>query len=135
MNAVAFTPGVNGTTRLGSPQDQNNIMMNGISAMDTGNNGQMLNLNIESIGEVKVITQGYQAEYGRSSGLQITRRDQERHEFTPRVGLRYLHELGLEFKVVGESEERHPTGVFLQQHLRLQHWRAGGNPESLQRAQ
>lgn len=72
MNAVAFTPGVNGTTRLGSPQDQNNIMMDGVSAMDTGNNGQMLNLNIESVGEVKVLTQGYQAEYGRSSGLQIT---------------------------------------------------------------
>src|SRR6185437_6920498 len=47
MNAVAFTPGVNGTSRIGSPQDQNNIMMNGISAMDTGNNGQMINLNIE----------------------------------------------------------------------------------------
>ena len=47
-------------------------MMDGISAMDTGNNGQMLAMNIESIGEVKVLTQGYQAEYGRSSGLQIT---------------------------------------------------------------
>src|ERR1041384_8863455 len=47
-------------------------MIDGISAMDTGNNGQMLNMNIESIGEIKVLTQGYQAEYGRSSGLQIT---------------------------------------------------------------
>ena len=47
-------------------------MMDGISAMDTGNNGQMLNMNVESIAEVKVLTQGYQAEYGRSSGLQIT---------------------------------------------------------------
>ncbi len=47
-------------------------MMDGISAMDTGNNGQMLTLNIESIAEVKVLTQGYQAEFGRSSGLQIT---------------------------------------------------------------
>jgi hypothetical protein len=75
---VAFTPGVNGGdttsaggTRLGGAS-QNNIMMDGISAMDTGNNGQMLQMNIESIGEVKVLTQGYQAEYGRSSGLQIT---------------------------------------------------------------
>jgi hypothetical protein len=75
---VAFTPGVNGGdttsaggTRLGGAS-QNNIMMDGISAMDTGNNGQMLSMNIESIGEVKVLTQGYQAEYGRSSGLQIT---------------------------------------------------------------
>jgi hypothetical protein len=75
---TAFVPGVNGGdttsaggTRLGGAS-QNNIMMDGISAMDTGNNGQMLNMNIESIGEVKVLTQGYQAEYGRSSGLQIT---------------------------------------------------------------
>src|SRR6266852_6051997 len=74
---TAFTPGVVGTgasaggTRLGGA-GQNNIMMDGISAMDTGNNGQMLNMNIESIAEVKVLTQGYQAEYGRSSGLQIT---------------------------------------------------------------
>ena len=75
---VAFVPGVNGAdgtsaggTRLGGAS-QNNIMMDGISAMDTGNNGQMLQMNIESIGEVKVLAQGYQAEYGRSSGLQIT---------------------------------------------------------------
>jgi hypothetical protein len=71
-----FAPGVvpggsTGATRLGGTS-QNNIMMDGISAMDTGNNGQMLRMNIESIGEVKILTQGYQAEYGRSSGLQIT---------------------------------------------------------------
>src|SRR5688572_9118498 len=68
INVVAFTPGVNGTTRLGGV-GQNNIMMDGVSAMDTGSNGQMLQLNVESIGEVKILTQGYQAEFGRSSGL------------------------------------------------------------------
>src|SRR6202167_6014426 len=71
-NAVAFAPGMDGTSRLGAPTAENNFMMNGISAMDTGNNGQMLSLNIESIGEVKVITQGYQAEFGRSAGAQVT---------------------------------------------------------------
>jgi hypothetical protein len=76
-NLTRFVPGVveggasAGGTRLGGA-GQNNIMMDGISAMDTGNNGQMLQMNIESIAEVKVLTQGYQAEYGRSSGLQIT---------------------------------------------------------------
>ena len=60
-----------GGTRLGGA-GQNNIMMDGISAMDTGNNGQMLNMNVDAIGEVKILTQGYQAEFGRSSGLQIT---------------------------------------------------------------
>jgi hypothetical protein len=74
---TAFTPGVvavgnsAGGTRVGGA-GQNNIMMDGISAMDTGNNGQMLNMNVDAIGEVKILTQGYQAEYGRSSGLQIT---------------------------------------------------------------
>ena len=82
ISVVAFTPGVitgnttggfggAGATRLGGA-GQNNIMMDGVSAMDTGSNGQMLQLNIESIGEVKILTQGYQAEFGRSSGLQIT---------------------------------------------------------------
>jgi hypothetical protein len=68
---TALTPGVQGNNRIGGAS-QNNIMMDGISAMDTGNNGQMLSMNIESIAEVKILTQGYQAEYGRSSGLQIT---------------------------------------------------------------
>jgi Carboxypeptidase regulatory-like domain len=76
-NFTTLTPGVvsggasAGGTRLGGAS-QNNIMMDGVSAMDTGNNGQMLSMNIESIAEVKVLTQGYQAEFGRSSGLQIT---------------------------------------------------------------
>ncbi len=108
-------------------------MMDGVSAMDTGNNGQMLSLNIESIGEVKVITQGYQAEYGRSSGLQITAVTKSGTNSLHGSGYGILDELELEFKVVGESEERHPTGVFLFRHLRLQHRGAGVDPESFQR--
>ena len=69
---TSLTPGVVGTTtRLGGG-GQNNIMMDGVSTMDTGNNGQLLQMNPEAISEVKVLTAGYQAEYGRSSGLQIT---------------------------------------------------------------
>jgi hypothetical protein len=60
-----------GVMRLGGG-GQNNIMMDGVSTMDTGNNGQLISMNVDSIAEVKVLTQGYQAEYGRSSGLQIT---------------------------------------------------------------
>src|SRR5262245_40595516 len=76
INFAQLTPGVQnggasaGATRIGGA-GQNNIMMDGISAMDTGNNGQMLALNVESIAEVKVLTQGYQAEFGRSSGLHV----------------------------------------------------------------
>jgi hypothetical protein len=60
-----------GVTRLGGG-GQNNIMMDGVSTMDTGNNGQLIQMNVDSIAEVKVLTQGYQAEFGRSSGLQIS---------------------------------------------------------------
>ena len=49
-------------------------MIDGISAIDTGNNGIMggLNLPQAAIAEVKLLTSGYQAEYGRSSGLQVS---------------------------------------------------------------
>ena len=60
-----------GVFRLGGG-GQNNIMMDGVSTMDTGNNGQLISMNVDSIAEVKVLTQGYQAEFGRSSGLQIS---------------------------------------------------------------
>ena len=47
-------------------------MMDGVSVMDTGSNRPLLQMNVESIQEVKVLISNYQAEYGRSSGLQIT---------------------------------------------------------------
>ena len=105
---AAFTPGVvaggnsAGGTRLGGA-GQNNIMMDGVSAMDTGNNGQMLNMNVESIAEVKVLTQGYQAEYGRSSGLQITAVTKSGTNQFPRLGLRHPHQLGLGREQLGRT--------------------------------
>jgi len=53
---------------------QDNVMIDGVSALDTGNNGLMggMNLPQAAISEVKVLTSGYQAEYGRSSGLQVS---------------------------------------------------------------
>ena len=67
---ASFAPGVSGTSRIGGG-GSTNIVMDGVSVMDTGNNSQMLSLNVEAIGEVKMLTANYQAEYGRSSGLQI----------------------------------------------------------------
>jgi len=68
---ASLSPGVTGTSRLGGG-GQTNIVMDGVSVVDTGNNSQMLQLNADAISEVKVLTSNYQAEYGRSSGLQIT---------------------------------------------------------------
>jgi carboxypeptidase family protein len=68
---ASLAPGVTGTNRIGGGGG-NNIMMDGVSAVDTGSNAILLQMNVESIAEVKVLVSGYQAEYGRSSGLQIT---------------------------------------------------------------
>jgi len=75
VQLASLAPGVAGTgnnpARLGGG-GANNVMMDGISTMDTGSNAVLLQMNVESIEEVKVLTSTYQAEYGRSSGLQIT---------------------------------------------------------------
>jgi hypothetical protein len=66
-----LAPGVTGTSRIGGG-GATNFMMDGVSTMDTGSNRLLLAVNVESIAQVKVMTSNYQAEYGRSSGLQIT---------------------------------------------------------------
>ena len=75
VQLATIAPGVAGTgtnpARLGGG-GANNIMMDGISTMDTGSNAVLLQMNVESIEEVRILTSGYQAEYGRSSGLQIS---------------------------------------------------------------
>ena len=69
---ASLAPGVVGTRALGTRANMStNFTMDGISTMDTGSNTAMLQMNTESIEEVKVLVSGYQAEYGRSSGLQI----------------------------------------------------------------
>jgi hypothetical protein len=75
VQLATLAPGVSGTGnnpgRIGGG-GANNVMMDGISTMDTGSNSVLLQMNVESIAEVKVLVSNYQAEYGRSSGLQIT---------------------------------------------------------------
>jgi len=69
---AALTPGVIGTTRIGQPGSTTNFQIDGVSTIDTGAGGQALQLNTDAIAEVKIASSGYQAEYGRSIGLQIT---------------------------------------------------------------
>jgi len=73
---AALAPGVTGTTRIGDRSStgggDTNVMMDGVSTMDTGSNRAIIDLNVESVAEVKVLVSNYQAEFGRSSGLQIT---------------------------------------------------------------
>jgi hypothetical protein len=68
---ASLAPGVEDTSRVGGG-GATNFMMDGVGTMDTGSNRLLMAVNVESIAEVKVLTSSYQAEYGRSSGLQIT---------------------------------------------------------------
>src|SRR5436190_10083086 len=74
---LALAPGVNSqpgnltpATRLGGGGD-GNFMLDGSTSMDPGVNRPASRVSVEAIAEVRVVTSGYQAEYGRSSGLQV----------------------------------------------------------------
>lgn len=57
----------------GERGSQNQLTINGIGAVDTGNNGQQSAvLSMDSVQEFKILTGTYQAEYGRSIGAQIS---------------------------------------------------------------
>ena len=71
-NLTFLAPGMVAGSVNGSRTNQNNFQIDGIGAMDTGNNGVMIQVNPEAVAEVKVLTSNYQAEYGRSAGAQIS---------------------------------------------------------------
>jgi hypothetical protein len=61
-----------GFTVNGSRGGVHNLTVDGVSNMDTGNNGMSGNINLDAVEEFKILTNAYQAEYGRSSGAQIS---------------------------------------------------------------
>jgi len=71
--ATAGHSGVGSITANGARQNQNNLTLDGIGNVDTGNNGdQLATLSLDSVQEYRILTSNYQAEYGRSSGAQIS---------------------------------------------------------------
>lgn len=69
---VAGTGGLGAISANGSRYNQNQLLLNGISNVDTGNNGdQLATVSLDSVQEFRILTGSYQAEYGRSAGAQI----------------------------------------------------------------
>jgi hypothetical protein len=80
---LQLIPGITGatgseTTTTGLPGTINgggnkNFTVDGITDMDTGSNGSVhFEPNMDSIGEIRVLTAGYQAEYGRNASGTIS---------------------------------------------------------------
>ena len=56
----------------GQRPNSNNITIDGVANIDTGDNGgNMATTNIDSVAEFKILTNAYQAEYGRAVGGQL----------------------------------------------------------------
>ena len=63
---------VNDFTVNGQRPNSNNITIDGVSNIDTGDNGHnMATTNIDAVAEFKILTNAYQAEYGRAAGGQV----------------------------------------------------------------
>jgi hypothetical protein len=61
-----------GFTVNGMRPNSNNVTIDGVANIDTGNNGgNMATTNIDAVAEFKVLTNSYAAEYGRATGAQI----------------------------------------------------------------
>ena len=65
--------GVGSIAVNGARSNQNNLTLDGVGDVDTGNNGdQLATVSLDSVQEYRILTNAYQAEYGRSSGAQIS---------------------------------------------------------------
>lgn len=70
---VAGHGGLGGMSVNGSRTNQTNLTLDGVGDVDTGNNGdQLATVSMDAVQEYKILTSNYQAEYGRSSGAQIS---------------------------------------------------------------
>jgi outer membrane receptor protein involved in Fe transport len=63
---------VSSFTVNGQRPNSNNMTIDGVANIDTGDNGgNMATTNTEAVGEFKILTNAYQAEYGRAVGGQV----------------------------------------------------------------
>ena len=68
-----MTPPWRNSASNGGRANSNQLTINGISNVDTGSNGSVnATVSLDSVQEFKILTGVYQAEYGRSSGAQIS---------------------------------------------------------------
>jgi hypothetical protein len=68
----ASAESASGFTVNGQRPNSNNMTVDGVTNIDTGDNGtNMATTNIDAVAEFKILTNAYQAEYGRAVGGQV----------------------------------------------------------------
>jgi len=77
LQLARLAPGIANATGTGmnvngSRGNTHNVTVDGVSNLDTGNNGILGQINLDAVEEFKLLTNAYQAEYGRSSGAQVS---------------------------------------------------------------
>ena len=98
---------VSGFTVNGQRPNSNNVTIDGVANIDTGDNGgNMATTNIDSVAEFKVLTNSYQAEYGRAVGGQVQVVTKSGTQRLPRLGLLVRPALGLERQHLDEQPQR-----------------------------
>ncbi len=104
-----------GITANGQRPNSNNMTIDGVANIDTGDNGgNMVTTNIDAVAEFKVLTNAYQAEYGRAVGAQVQVGHEERLAILPRFGLLVRPAFRLERQQPGPTSERRalrPSGA------------------------
>jgi hypothetical protein len=84
LDLVGLAPGVNNLSRFNgdiraagmptlaqSGNGSSNFTIDGTVATDTAGNGPLMQVTIDSVAEIKVLASNFQAEYGRTGGMQV----------------------------------------------------------------
>ena len=112
----------------GQRPNSNNITIDGVSNIDTGDNGRnMATTNIDAVAEFKILTNAYQAEYGRAAGGQV--------QVVTKSGTQRFHGSGYWYGRRSEwnadsylnkrETPEHPEAQDVAQQSRLHHRRTG----------
>jgi hypothetical protein len=105
----------NNMSANGQRPSQNNVQVDGVTDMDTGNNGgPVVAVSLDSVQEFKILTSNYQAEYGRSVGAQVIA--------VTKSGGRDFHGSGYLFK----RDDKHNANTWINGHTPGRN--AAGNP-------
>ena len=118
---------------LGGRGSENNFYLDGSPNIDVGDNqSQYTQASIDTIAEFRVLQSGFNAEYGRNSGMVIAVQTKSGSEQIPRHRIRILPQqrAGCQMRVM-----QHAAAATALQPVRRQFQRLGADTESLDQAE